>query len=143
MSRAAAIDRVLARVEIDDDGCWLFQGCVNAHGYGQVSGDDGQSRLTHRVVWEFFEGAVPDGLELDHLCRVTACCNPGHLEPVTHAENIARGEWLDAGGGYWRSQTHCKNDHEYTLENTHTRPDGRRRCRTCDREWMRAKRAAA
>lgn len=142
-TRVAAIDRVLARVLVDLDGCWIFTGHLNRNGYGQASNDDQVSALTHRIVWEFFEGPVQSGLELDHLCKVTACCNPGHLEPVTHAENIARGHWLDAGGSYWRAQTHCKNGHAYTEANTHIRPDGRRRCRACNRDWARAKRAAA
>jgi len=42
-------------------------------------------------MYEYFKGPVPDGLELDHLCRVRSCCNPDHLEPVTHKENIRRG----------------------------------------------------
>lgn len=140
MTRVPVIDRILRRVVVDEDGCWIFTGSL-VKGYGSVSLEAGHTALTHRVVWEYFEGPVPDGLELDHLCRVTACCNPGHLEPVTHAENIARGEWN--GPAAKRARTHCVNDHEYTPENTYTRPDGRRRCRACNAAWARAQRAAA
>lgn len=135
------IDRVLRRVVVDDvDGCCLWQGYL-MKGYGQISRQDGSHVLTHRVTFEHFIGPVPEGLELDHLCRVTACCNPGHLEPVTHAENIARGEWN--GPAAKRARTHCASGHEYTPENTYQRPDGRRRCRACHAAWQRAKRAAA
>lgn len=45
----------------------------------------------HKRAWRFKNGPVPEGLELDHLCRVRACINPDHLEPVTHQENARRG----------------------------------------------------
>lgn len=50
----------------------------------------GGRRLAHKVQWETVHGPVPDGLELDHLCRQRDCVNPAHLEPVTHAENMRR-----------------------------------------------------
>jgi hypothetical protein len=144
--RIPPIDRVLRRVEVDDEtGCWIFTG-YTFKGYGQISIELGVHKLTHVVVWEHFEGPVRDGLELDHLCRVTECCNPGHLEPVTHAENVRRGDWaiaVEAQVAARRAATHCRNDHEYTPENTYIRPDGRRRCRECNRLWAQAKRAAA
>lgn len=86
--------RVMERVEVDEEGCWLWPGALR-QGYGAVmtgSRRDGDRRVRdcHLVTWEHFEGAVPEGLELDHLCRVRHCCNPGHLEPVTSAENTRR-----------------------------------------------------
>ena len=68
--------------------CWIWTGRLN-QGYGQVD-FDGRSWMAHRVVYEHFTGPIAPGLELDHLCYITACCNPAHLEPVTRAENIAR-----------------------------------------------------
>lgn len=82
--------------------------------------------------------------ELDHLCRVTSCCAPKHLEPVTHGENIRRGDLL-------RRKTEadaCSNGHRWTPESTYVRPDnGCRQCRECHRASGRkaydpAKRAA-
>lgn len=83
-------DRLMAKVQHDDGGCWLWQGHVNNTGYAWIN-VDGKPRLGHRVSYEIFVGPIPDGLSLDHLCRVPRCVNPAHLEPVTHAENMRRG----------------------------------------------------
>jgi hypothetical protein len=69
--------------------CWIWTGNLNDRGYGLVSGM--KSRLAHRAFWIEKNGPVPDGLELDHLCRNRACVRPDHLEPVTHKENMVRG----------------------------------------------------
>lgn len=84
--------------------------------------------FTHRVVYELRVGPIPEGLELDHLCRVRHCANPEHLEPVTGRENIRRGTSPSAING---RKTHCKNNHEFTPENTYVSPLGKRTCRTC------------
>jgi hypothetical protein len=70
--------------------CWIWQRATNEHGYGSKR-IAGREYRAHRVVYERERGDIPEGLELDHLCRVPACVNPDHLEPVTHAENIQRG----------------------------------------------------
>lgn len=85
--------------------------------------------LAHRLEWEKINGPVPEGLELDHLCRNRWCVNPDHLEPVTHQENIRRGSQRK-----WNTDvTHCKHGHPFDEENTRHRPDGGRTCRTCHR----------
>lgn len=72
--------------------CWVWQrATATANGYGSGRHADGRRDLAHRVVWMRHNGPIPDGLHLDHLCRVRACVNPDHLEPVTCAENIHRG----------------------------------------------------
>lgn len=73
-------------------GCWLFNGrWQSRNGYGRLSWE-GKQTVIHRVVWEILRGPIPDGLALDHLCRVTACANPDHLEPVTVSVNTLRGD---------------------------------------------------
>ena len=124
-----AIERVLRRCA-ERGECWEFLGALS-QGYGVVGrGPRGTgTALTHRVTYEFFVGEVPDGLDLDHLCRNRACCNPWHLEPVTRKVNVARG--LRAPG-YAAGITHCRNGHEYTEANTYIAPRaGHRVCRSC------------
>lgn len=69
--------------------CWLWTGCVQRYGRIKLEGTK-RVAFAHRVSYEWAKGPVPDGLELDHLCRVTACVNPDHLEAVTHSENELR-----------------------------------------------------
>lgn len=69
--------------------CWIWQKALNAGGYG-VSWDGERTVVAHRLAYETFIGPIPEGLHLDHLCRVRACINPAHLEPVTQAENNRR-----------------------------------------------------
>ena len=124
------------RVFIDDAGCWLWTLSTGSLGYGQVSRwVDGRTTTTtaHRYAYLAFVGPVPEGQELDHLCRVRRCCNPAHVEPVTHTVNMGRGE---------RAQrTHCDHGHEYTPENTKRNSvSGHRYCRECDLIRKRARR---
>lgn len=70
--------------------CWIWQLSRTTDGYGHMSDGTGRQRPAHRVMWERQHGAIPAGLQLDHLCRVRACVNPDHLEPVTNATNTRR-----------------------------------------------------
>src|SRR3990167_6510962 len=79
----------LAENMLVGDDCWEWQGAQNGAGYGQAW-DGSRNRAAHRVMYEQLVGPVPIGFELDHLCRNKACCNPKHLEVVTHQENILR-----------------------------------------------------
>ena len=90
-----AIERLLARVVKQLNGCWLWMGTLS-RGYAHISigsRSDGSRRTVpgHVVSYQHFVGEIPDGLELDHLCRNTACVNPEHLELVTHQVNVQRG----------------------------------------------------
>lgn len=85
-----AFEKVTKRSKKQENGCLIFQGCKTHHGYGHVK-DNGKMRMAHRVVFEHHHGHIPEGMELDHLCRNRACVNHEHLEIVTHKENVRRG----------------------------------------------------
>lgn len=113
--------------------CWLWVGALDACGYGVFRGF-----RAHRVSWVLANGRqIPPGLTLDHLCRVRACVNPAHLEPVTNRENVMRGESRAARR---RRSTHCLHGHLFTPENTLVRYNDERRCRTCENLHHRRKR---
>lgn len=135
--------RITKQVAVEDHGydtpCWIWLLYRDKDGYGRYTA--GTTRwLAHRWYYEQHVGPIPDGLEIDHLCRVRACVNPEHMEPVTHAENSRRG--IQPGS----LLTHCIHGHEFTPENTYARPGGGRDCRTCIRERVaryNARKAAA
>lgn len=85
----AVRDRLLTGRTVTADGCWLWAGAPGKNGYGRISVEN-TVRYAHRVSYETFVGPIPQGLTIDHLCRVRMCINPGHLEPVTLAENTRR-----------------------------------------------------
>ena len=110
-------------------GCWLWSGYVQGGGYGQVW-LEGKTVYSHRVAYELLVGAIPKGLQVDHLCRVRSCCNPSHMEPVTPAENVRRGD----SGQRQLVKTHCPRGHPYSGKNLYVVPaTGGRECRICHR----------
>lgn len=118
----------------EETGCWEWQNTLVWNGYGIFYVGGGNVRA-HRFAYEHFVGSIPDGLALDHLCRVRHCVNPAHLEPVTLVENIMRGEGVTALNA---RKTHCKHGHAFDEGNTlfRARSTGgfRRECRRCHRE---------
>lgn len=129
------LGRVLPKIIVDDDGCWLFTG-AKISGYGVIGmGRRGAGTiLTHRATYAAFVGPLVKGMHIDHLCRVVSRCAPAHLEQVTPAENKARSTNSEAVRARWQSQTACRNGHEFTAENTYygTRNGYvTRQCRAC------------
>lgn len=100
--------------------CWLWTAAVDKAGYGRF-GD----RYAHRYVYELKVGPVPQGLQIDHLCRVRHCVNPDHLEPVTQRENILRSPISVAAVN--ARKTHCPRGHRYSILDNR----GWRECRPC------------
>lgn len=89
IERGMPVD-VWKRIDVEASGCWAWTGTKNQNGYGHTAHGPLRRNLVHRFVFQLLVGPVPEGLELDHLCRVRHCCNPEHLEPVTHRENVLR-----------------------------------------------------
>jgi len=134
------LERFWSKVEKQDDGCWVWIGGLFNTGYGCFS-FSGKNKAAYRWLYELAVGPVPDGLQLDHLCRNRACVRPSHLEPVTCQENLLRGETLAA---LQAAKTHCPQGHPYNDENTYQTPSGSRACRECrrtrSREYQRRRR---
>lgn len=118
VDHSPAEHRFAHKVRFAADGCWIWQASLTHDGYGRFTVDK-VTQMAHRVSYEMHLGPIPEGLQLDHLCRRRDCVNPWHLEPVTGSENVKRGVAV---------RTECPRGHEYV-----TRPDGVRICHACIR----------
>lgn len=119
------VNRFLKKIEVHENGCWMWKG-VLVGGYAQMYI---YQRKVYGYRWTYilFKGAIPDGLQLDHLCRNRSCVNPDHLELVTQRENILRGIAPTAINA---RKTHCPKGHPYNEKNTYVWNNGRK-CRIC------------
>jgi hypothetical protein len=126
-------ERFWQKVDVSPSGCWLWTGYTFRGGYAGIQWN-GKTSLAHRVAYESLIGKIPDGLHTDHLCRIRHCVNPSHLEPVTCAENLLRGDTLNARNA---NKTHCLNGHPFSHGNTYVTRDGKRQCRECGRRRVR------
>lgn len=110
--------------------CWVWNGAVDGSGYGSFGHKKPFQRgyLAHRYAYEKLRAPIPEGLQIDHLCRNRGCVNPAHLEIVTQRENMNRGMAHRISIGA------CKRGHEFSSKNTHLNPQGYRVCRVCDRQ---------
>lgn len=128
-----------------DDACWPWLGARDPKGYGQA----GKRWRAHRVAMFLTNGPIPPGMFVCHHCDNPPCCNPAHLFIGTVTDNMrdcaAKGRTSRKGGigRLGKRPTHCKYGHEFTPENTITRPSrSGRECRICNRELCRARRRA-
>lgn len=119
------LDKLFSRLYKNVD-CICVAGSVGSHGYTSLF--TGKNILSHRFSYEFFVGAIPKGLVIDHLCNNRVCIEPTHLIVTTHQENILRGNGATAINA---RKPNCPKGHEYT-------PHGKRRyCRSCYINYMR------
>jgi hypothetical protein len=125
--------------ELGREACWPWPGKLNHNGYALICTTTaqlpGRKRCGsgHRKAYELLIGPIPEGLTLDHLCRVRHCVNPWHMEPVTNTENVLRGQSFTAKHA---KKTHCPSGHPYSGENLRMY-EGRRYCRACANEFHR------
>jgi len=117
-------------VRLPFSGCWVWVGAADPLGYGRI-GMQGKAKLAHRISYQHFVGEIPVGLELDHLCRVSACINPNHLEPVTRKVNTDRGICAETHRKRFALMTHCHRGHEFTESNTYIAVQKNRSFRNC------------
>lgn len=127
-----------------ETGCWEWSEKRNRGGYGvfTLSLTGGRTVLAHRFSLKLAGVEIPDGMVVDHLCRVRHCVNPEHLDVVTNRENLLRG--MGWSGTHYR-KTHCVRGHKFDDDNTvvYVTADGReqRNCRECINFRARRRRA--
>lgn len=115
--------------------CIVWTGKIDRAGYGHMQ-VDGKTRMAHRVAYESVHGPIPEGMEIDHLCRNRPCINAAHLEAVTPTVNVLRSSSPTLTKARFSQRTHCRNGHEYSLENTRFRIEKGylgRVCKACER----------
>jgi hypothetical protein len=118
--------KILEKVAKTESECWLWLGPNNGNGYGTIN-VLGKQSYVHRLMFIYYKGEIPEGKEIDHLCRNRGCCNPEHMEAVTHRENMLRGKTLPA---MQLERDECPKGHRYSGKNRR----GDRICHTCGAE---------
>src|SRR5712664_49577 len=116
--------------------CWEWKGLRDHYGYGYIAGPHDVPLKAHRIAYEYAKGPIPDGKQIDHLCRHRWCVRPSHLEAVSHRTNQRRGF---GPVGINARKVSCKSGHLFTPENTYYDKEGARHCRTCHRQQERAR----
>lgn len=130
--------RLLEKIEKQKDSdCWLFTGSKLPSGYGILWNGE-RPTGAHRISFLLYNGEIPAGTEIDHICNNRACVNPSHLQAISHKENILKSSSLM---GVNSRKTHCKRGHPLDGENLHLTPLGSRQCKECMR--MHARNAKA
>lgn len=133
--------RITRQIAVAANGCWVWCGLKDRDGYGVTRESPVKQGRVHRVVWKIFNGDIPPGLVIDHLCCQRDCCNPEHLRVCTHRENLFAAHSLSTPKRF-AEKTHCPKGHPYDEINTYRHARGRM-CRTCQHERYLAKRNRA
>ena len=98
------------KIIVLDSGCWEWQGNLSVKGYGRI-GLRGKLYKAHRICYELFYGKIPKGNDIHHICKNKRCCNPRHLENMTHSDHSIT-------DNHYSNQSQCKHGHEYNEKNT-------------------------
>ena len=125
-------DQMAERHIMNTGQCINWTKYISKSGYGDVR-INGKTYRVHRVEWEKVMGKIPNGFQIDHLCRNRACVKIDHMELVTNKENLRRGNGICALNS---RKSFCIKGHPYSEKNTYQNRRGRV-CRTCMREWTR------
>lgn len=131
-------ERLWAKIEVGASWeCWPITG-HRSKGYGRLK-VNGTTQRAHRLVWIYTYGPIPPGLKVLHHCDNPPCCNPEHLFLGTDADNM--NDKVVKGRHGNTQKIRCPQGHPYDEANTYITPDGRRNCRICRREVVRAQQA--
>lgn len=134
---SAVVQRLLAKIDISEGGCWISRYSVGSHGYSQIgwqSEGKVKMRLGHRVSWESANGPIPEGLTIDHKCRVRRCINPDHLQLMDNLSNARGGGGLHVAEPEPIGKKCGKGLHELLKY-----PSGAVACRECQAERSKKK----
>lgn len=124
------LERFLPKMQVIPDvstypgPCWVWTAYTNPKGYGRFNSSVGI--LAHRWSYTHFVGPIPEGWQIDHLCKYTGCVNPEHLQAVTTHEHAH----ITKSWEHFSGKTHCPQGHPYEGENL-IMWRNKRSCRLC------------